>query len=25
LEARFGEPYRKYRRQVPALLPKFPV
>lgn len=25
LEARFGESYRKYREQVPALLPKFPV
>jgi protein-S-isoprenylcysteine O-methyltransferase Ste14 len=25
LEARFGDQYRDYQRQVPALLPKFPV
>jgi len=25
LEARFGDAYRQYRDQVPALLPKFPV
>jgi protein-S-isoprenylcysteine O-methyltransferase Ste14 len=25
LEARFGEAYRHYRNEVPALLPKFPI
>jgi protein-S-isoprenylcysteine O-methyltransferase Ste14 len=25
LEARFGDAYRQYRDQVPALLPKFPI
>jgi protein-S-isoprenylcysteine O-methyltransferase Ste14 len=25
LEQRFGELYRQYRDQVPALLPKFPM
>jgi protein-S-isoprenylcysteine O-methyltransferase Ste14 len=25
LEARFGDVYRQYRAQVPALLPKFPI